>query len=101
MGDGMGMNNSDSKATDTAPVETKALEDAILDVLARPGTKTLSAPEIAHAIAEGDWHPLLTPIRRSAVTLAQAGRLVIYRKGKPADPNDFRGVYRLGLPRHD
>jgi len=26
---------------------------------------------------------------------------VIYRKGKPADPNDFRGVYRLGLPRHD
>jgi hypothetical protein len=26
---------------------------------------------------------------------------VIYRKGKPVDPNDFRGVYRLGLPRHD
>ena len=26
---------------------------------------------------------------------------LVYRKGKPADPNDFRGVYRLGLPRHD
>jgi hypothetical protein len=25
---------------------------------------------------------------------------VIYRKGKPVeDPNDFRGVYRLGLPK--
>ena len=77
------------------------LEASILDVLSR-GSGTLSAPEIAHAIApEGDWHGLLMPIRRAAVQLALAGRLVIYRKGKPADPNDFRGVYRLGLPRQD
>jgi hypothetical protein len=79
-----------------------ALEDSILDVLMRAGTSTLSAPEIAHAIApEGDWHGLLMPIRRAAVALAKAGRLVIYRKGRPADPHDFRGVYRLGLPRQD
>jgi Protein of unknown function (DUF3253) len=78
------------------------LEDSILDVLMRAGTGTLSAPEIAHAIAPaGDWHGLLMPIRRAAVALAQTGRLVIYRKGKPADPSDFRGVYRLGLPRQD
>jgi hypothetical protein len=78
------------------------LEESILDVLMRAGTGTLSAPEIAHAIApEGDWHGLLMPIRRAAVALAQAGRLVIYRKGQPADPDDFRGVYRLGLPRQD
>jgi hypothetical protein len=32
------------------------------------------------------------------VALAQAGRLTIYRKGKPVDPADFKGVYRLGLP---
>ena len=77
------------------------LEDCILDLLIRAGG-TLSAPEIAHAISpEGNWHGLLLPIRRAAVALAQAGRLVIYRKGKPADPNDFRGVYRLGLPRQD
>ncbi len=84
------------------PPAVQSLEDAILDVLARAGSKTLSAPEIAHAIQrEGDWHALLVPIRKTAVTLAQSGRLIIYRKGKPADPNDFRGVYRLGLPRHD
>jgi hypothetical protein len=78
------------------------LEDCILEVLMRAGTGTLSAPEIAQAIApEGDWHGLLMPIRGVAVALAQAGRLVIYRKGKPADPDDFRGVYRLGLPRQD
>jgi hypothetical protein len=79
-----------------------ALEDSILDVLMRTGSGTLSAPEIAHAIVpNGDWHGLLMPIRSAAVALAQAGRLVIYRKGKPADPDDFRGVYRLGLPRQD
>jgi hypothetical protein len=79
-----------------------SLEDSILDVLMRTGPGTLSAPEVAHAIApDGDWHGLLMPIRRAAVALAQAGRLVIYRKGKPADPDDFRGVYRLGLPRQD
>lgn len=94
---GMVMTRSDSKIAATA-----SLDDAILAVLARSNAKTLSAPEIAHEIADGNgWHDLLAPIRRSAVALAQAGRLVIYRKGKPADPNDFRGVYRLGLPRHD
>lgn len=93
---GMGMTKPESKP------KNPTLEDSILEILARPGTNTLSAPEIAHAIADGDdWHGLLMPIRRAAVSLAQSGRLVIYRKGKPADPNDFRGVYRLGLPRHD
>ena len=88
---GNGMSNSDS-----------TLEQTMLDILARPGTKTLSPPEIAHAMSPGDdWHSLLVPIRKTAVALAQNGRLVIYRKGKSADPNDFRGVYRLGLPRHD
>jgi hypothetical protein len=79
-----------------------SLEENILKVLTRDVTRTLSAPEIAQAIAaESDWHTLLMPMRRAAVALAQSGRLVIYRKGKPADPLDFRGVYRLGLPRQD
>ena len=89
-------------STPSAPT----LEQALLAALARAAGKTLSAPEIAQAIAPaiaGDdaWHALLVPIRRAAVDLARAGRLVIYRKGKIADPNDFRGVYRLGLPRQD
>ena len=41
------------------------------------------------------------PIRRAAVALAADGRLIIYRKGKPADPRNFSGVYRIGLPRLD
>ena len=92
---------------DSPKAAVPPLEDCILDVLTRAGGTpsapgTLSAPEIAHAIdPEGDWHALLLPIRRAAIGLARAGRLVIYRKGKPADPDDFRGVYRLGLPRQD
>jgi len=78
------------------------LEEALLTVLSGAERKTLGAPEIAHAIAAGgDWHALLSPIRRAAVSLAQSGRLIIYRHGKPVDPSDFRGVYRLGLPRED
>ena len=34
----------------------------------------------------GQRQALLIPIRRAAVALAQAGRLVIYRKNKPAIP---------------
>lgn len=86
----------------TSSAATPSLATAIVAVLEKHGSGTLSAPEIAHAIAaEGQWHTLLMPIRRAAVELAQAGRLVIYRKGKPVDPTDFRGVYRLGLPRQD
>ncbi len=81
---------------------TPSLENDILKVLTRDTARTLSAPELAQAIAaEADWRSLLMPIRRAAVALAQSGRLVIYRKGKPADPLDFRGVYRVGLPRLD
>jgi hypothetical protein len=78
-----------------------SLETALLAALGRAAGKTLSAPEVAQEIAVEDWHDLIIPIRRAAVKLALDGRLIIYRKGKPADPNDFRGVYRLGLPRHD
>jgi hypothetical protein len=87
---------------DSVTADTPSLEQSILEVLTRAGGKTLSAPEIASAItAASEWHALLVPIRRAAVALAHSGRLIIYRKGKPADPGDFRGVYRLGLPRQD
>jgi hypothetical protein len=94
------MSHSDSPALKS--LANLPLDEALLAVLSHGERKTLGAPEIAHAIAGGgDWHSLLMPIRRAAVALAQAGRLVIYRHGKPVDPADFRGVYRLGLPRED
>jgi hypothetical protein len=32
------------------------------------------------------------------VRLAKDGVIAIYRKGKPVDPDTFKGVYRIGLP---
>ncbi len=59
----------------------------------------------AYASARGEdalaWRSHLQEVRRTAVRLAREGRLVIYRKGKPVDPDEFRGVYRLGAPRDD
>ncbi|CAM5766892.1 DUF3253 domain-containing protein [Bosea minatitlanensis] len=78
------------------------LEAAILALLAQqePG-RTLSPMDVARSLG-GDhpdgWGPLMQPLRRAAVTLMKEGRLVITRKGRPVDPDDFRGVYRLSLP---
>lgn len=81
------------------------LEAEILRFAAERGPeKTFCPSEAARAIGGGhpdQWGPLMTPARRIAVRLANEGRLVIIRKGKPVDPNDFRGVYRLCQPRGD
>ncbi len=41
----------------------------------------------------------MQPIRKVAIDMALArSRIVILRKGKPVDPADFKGVYRLAMP---
>jgi hypothetical protein len=88
--------------SDSSQDQSSDLSQSVLVALTNSGEKTLSAQEIARlVVADDSWPSLLVPIRRAAVELALAGRLVIYRKGKPVDPTDFKGVYRLGLPRHD
>jgi hypothetical protein len=86
----------------------RSLEDTILDICAKAGPdKTIdpSAAAKAFSQARGEdalaWRNWLAHVRSAAIGLARQDRLVIYRKGKPADPDDFRGVYRLGLPRGD
>jgi hypothetical protein len=79
------------------------IETAILTLLAAAGAgRTVSPTDAARALEPGaDWHLLMPAVRRAAVKLALDGRIVITRKGRPVDPNDFKGVYRLGLPRQD
>ncbi|MPZ54884.1 MAG: DUF3253 domain-containing protein [Rhizobiales bacterium] len=79
------------------------LDATILALLAeRPAGRTIAPEEIARAVAaDTDWRTHFAAVRRAAVKLALDGRLVIYRKGKPVDPGDFKGVYRLGLPHLD
>src|SRR4051794_27734176 len=86
-------------------VDSRDIESTLLRLIAErePG-KTLDPTEIARALG-GDhpdgWGPLMQPIRRVAVALAEQGRVVILRRGRPADPRDFKGVYRLTAPRDD
>ena len=79
------------------------VEAAIFDLLAAkvaPG-KSVSPEEVARAVDPEGWRRLLGHVRAVARGLAQQGKLVILRHGKPADPEDFKGVYRLRLPLPD
>lgn len=85
-----------------------SLEGAILALCNGAGAGRTICPTDAaqaYAAARGEgplgWRSHLSQVRRTAVRLADAGQIVIYRKGKPVDPHDFRGVYRLGAPRSE
>ncbi|MDX5393445.1 MAG: DUF3253 domain-containing protein [Caulobacteraceae bacterium] len=75
------------------------IETVILDLLAplAPG-KSISPEEAARAADPEGWRRTLPKVRAVAIGMARDGRLVITRHGKPADPNQFKGVYRLRLP---
>ena len=76
-----------------------AVEAAIFDLLAKaaPG-KSVAPEEVARAVDPEGWRRLLGQVRATAVGLARQDRLVITRHNKPADPDTFKGVYRLRLP---
>jgi len=75
------------------------IEDAIFNLLAplAPG-KSVSPEEVARAVDPEGWRRLLPQVKATAVGLARQEKLVITRHGKPADPDSFKGVYRLRLP---
>ncbi len=75
------------------------IEAAIFDLLGRlPAGKSVSPEEVARSVDPEGWRRLLGHVRAISRGLARQGRLVITRHGKPADPEDFKGVYRLRLP---
>jgi hypothetical protein len=80
--------------------DDETIAGTLLDLVAARGAgKTVCPSEVARALGgphPDGWGPLMQPVRRVAVRLAKAGRIAILRKGRPVDPDDFRGVYRLG-----
>jgi hypothetical protein len=77
------------------------IAEAILRLVAERGERSTGPMDVARMLG-GDhpdgWGPLMQPIRRVAVALMKEGRLLITRKGRPVDPDDFRGTYRLRPP---
>lgn len=76
-----------------------AVETVIYDLLAKvaPG-KSISPEDVAKLVEPERWQRVLGHVRATSIGLARQGKLVITRHGKPADPEKFKGVYRLKLP---
>lgn len=78
---------------------TTPVENALFALLAELApSKSVTPEQVARAVDAEGWRRVLPQVRSTAVGLARQGRLVITRHGKPADPESFKGVYRLRLP---
>ena len=60
--------------------------------------ETFEPAEVAQKVSRHSWQNILGDVRAEAVCLADVGEISIYRKGKPVDPRNFKGVWRLGKP---
>ena len=78
----------------TSPIET-----AIFEALAAKPGKSISPEDIAKGLEPERWQRALGQVRSTAIGLARAGRLTILRHNKRADPDIFKGVWRMRLPR--
>ncbi len=105
----MSAEDEGERAKAAARPKDDPLAAAILALLAeRPSGKTVTPEEVARSFAETRakpsdppdlWRRYLQTVREQAMHLAREGRLVILRKGKPADPSHrIKGVIRLALP---
>ena len=70
--------------------------DTIMEHVQAGAEKGVRPEDIAMSLYKEEWQSLLKRIRIFARKLAHEGYVHILRKGKPADPDDFRGVYRIG-----
>lgn len=77
----------------------RALEQSILDLLARRGRgRTICPSDAARAVGpeEGDgWRELMEPSRRAARRLVAAGEVEITQGGAVVDPSTAKGAIRI------
>jgi hypothetical protein len=58
---------------------------------------SLNPNDVAKAIDATQWRRELPKVRAVIIGLARQGRLEVLRKGKPIEPEGFKGVYRVRL----
>ena len=76
------------------------IEAAIFEKLAKAdpknvGGKSIEPAEVAKELQPEQWQRMLPKVRATALGLMRQGKLTITKKGKPVDPDNFRGVTRL------
>jgi hypothetical protein len=76
--------------------DDRALERAVLDLLAaRSAGATICPSEAARVVGGDDWRSLMEPARRAARRLVARGEVEITQKGRPVDPSNARGPIRI------
>ncbi len=79
-------------------VSDDEVRETILALCRAAGLEGRVRPEdVALAILPDHWQTLTGRIRLASRQLAHQGKIEILRKGAPADPDDFKGVYRLRI----
>jgi hypothetical protein len=79
------------------------IETAIFEKLAQAdpkgvGGKSIEPADVAKDLQPEQWRRMLPKVRACALGLMRQGKLTITKKGKPVDPDSFKGVIRLRLP---
>lgn len=101
----------ETSENETPPPRVDPVVETILAVLGElaPG-ESASPMDVARAFAAARakpsdppdvWRRYMNAVKQQMVYLARAGQIEITRRGKPVDPNNFKGVVRLRLPARD
>jgi hypothetical protein len=78
---------------------SSSVEEAILSQIAAAGPgKSIDPMNVAKAAQPEGGQRILPRVKSEAVMLAKQGKIVILRHNKPANPDDFRGVWRMRAP---
>ncbi|HEX7799060.1 MAG TPA: DUF3253 domain-containing protein [Asticcacaulis sp.] len=78
---------------------SQLIEETIEALLsqARDG-ESISPNDVAKVLNPDGWRRELPKIRAVVVGLTRRGRLEMLRKGRPTEPEEVRGVYRIRKP---
>jgi len=89
---------SKTSARKKRKISDEAVVETILQLCTAAGPEGQVKPEdVAMELYPEEWQSLLKRVRLSARQLAEAGHIFILRKGEVADPDDFKGIYRLRI----
>ncbi|RYF98193.1 MAG: DUF3253 domain-containing protein [Caulobacteraceae bacterium] len=63
-----------------------------------PPGKSIDPMDVAKTVQPERWQRLLPRVRSDAIMMAKAGAITILRNNRPANPSNFKGVWRIRLP---
>ncbi|MGB1250971.1 MAG: DUF3253 domain-containing protein [Candidatus Promineifilaceae bacterium] len=76
-------------------ISDERVYDTIVEMVRANPEKAIRPEDVARSLRDREWQGLLKRIRLFVAKLASDGYVAIMRKGRIADPDDFKGVYRI------